>query len=431
MKVITKDINFLSKRNNSSLSKYKECLDKYSKNFEKELTLKTKTPIFLDTNVLLRYYSISFTAREKLFDFVKENSKRIILSPQVQYEFLKNREDVIQRFFEQVTNKIPKDYSSDVVNRMKNFLEVHKVVLKDYPFVETGILKHQTELEKLLTKLNETVDQKRNEHNDLIINDKFLDLLSTCILYDGLIEEEIDIVKKDFDTLAKGISTENLESLINKPNIVFPGLGDLKNKPENPYGDYLIFHEMMKYIVTHKVDMVFLTFDTAKGDWMGKLKSPHLHYVQNMYANTNQLLYILDGERTLGEILNVNIESLVSPESLAKIPLTLESLNNLLATYPLFKGTRPIIKPNVIEELNLVGYNFVNEVERDLNRGVDATILYQKSNGIKLAPIGILRVCLRIVNPNYTFFINDHGQIEELSGGTVLKYAKYRHLVIN
>ena len=117
---ITKELSYFSKQNLSSLAKYSECLATYSKNFDNEISLKTKSPIFLDTNVLLRYYSISFTAREKLYDFIHTNKARIILSSQVQYEFLKNREDVIQKFFEQVTNKIPKDFNSDVVNKMKN-----------------------------------------------------------------------------------------------------------------------------------------------------------------------------------------------------------------------------------------------------------------------------------------------------------------------
>ena len=47
---------------------------------------------------------------------------------------------------------------------------------------------------------------------------------------------------------------------------------------------------------------------------MNKNKSPHLHYIQNMYANTGQILYIIDAERAFGELLNIDIDSLVSSE---------------------------------------------------------------------------------------------------------------------
>ena len=152
LKPISENDSFFSKRANFSITKYKECLDKFSGNFEKEITLKTDTKIFLDTNILLRYYSISFTARNKLFQFLSNNKDRIILTPQTQLEFLRNREDIIQRFFEQVTSKIPKDFSTDIVNRMKIFLDQYKIVLKDYLFVETGIFKASDRIRNYIKK---------------------------------------------------------------------------------------------------------------------------------------------------------------------------------------------------------------------------------------------------------------------------------------
>jgi len=79
MKLVTTDVCFSSKRNPTSLLEYKECLEKYSSNFQKEVSLETDSPIFLDTKVLLRYYSISFTAREKLFEFINLHKNRIML----------------------------------------------------------------------------------------------------------------------------------------------------------------------------------------------------------------------------------------------------------------------------------------------------------------------------------------------------------------
>ena len=169
MEIIIKDRNFLTKRGSYTIASYKSCLEKIAIGFDSELSLSTKTPIVLDTSVLLRYYSISFTARLKLKEFIKNNKSRIILTPQVQREFIKNREDVIQKFFEQVTDKIPRDFNIDIVNKMKSFIEQHKTVLKDYPFFETDIIKHKSELEELLKRLNETIEVKRNENKNLVV----------------------------------------------------------------------------------------------------------------------------------------------------------------------------------------------------------------------------------------------------------------------
>lgn len=431
MKVITEEVNYRSKIHHNSIIGYKQCLENFAKNFENAANLKYDVPIFLDTNVLLRYYSISFAAREKLYEFIKENKKRIIISAQVQYEFIKNREEVIQRFFEQVTNKIPRDFKTDVVNKMNSFLDVHKIVLQDYPFVETDIAKHQKELDELLQKLNDTVEHKRKEHVDLILKDKFLNLLSECSLYESLINEEIEIVKKDFDILKKNVTPENLESLMNKTDSTFPGLGDIKLKPDNPYGDYIIYHEILKYMITQKTDIIFLTFDTTKGDWMTKSKSPHLHYIQNIHANTGQILYILDADRTLGETLNTNVESLVEFEKSSTLEndLTLENIKTFVDRHPIFQNRKPAILNNdLLNELYLAGYNSIEEIMIDLNLGSKILEVYEKDRNVSFNKLGVLRIVLRIVNPKYTHNFSG-GKAIEISEDAKQRLKKYRKIL--
>jgi len=354
IKTISEKNSFFAKRTIRSIAKYKECLDKFSKNFDNQISLKTDTIIFVDTNVLLRYYIISFTAREKLYHFFSENKKRIVLTSQVQIEFLRNREDIIQQFFEQVTSKIPKDFSSDIVNKMRNFLNQYKTVLKDYPFVEPGIEKHQSDLENLLKKLNEAVGLKRDEHFNLIEKDELLNFLANCYQCEELTIDEIGIVKKHFELLVANIKSENIESLVSKSNNVFPGLGDVKNKSEEAYGDYIIFHEIMKYMMNKKSDAIFLTFDNSKGDWMNKNKSPHLNYIQNVYANTGQILYIVDAERALGKLLDISINSLVSDDSSLKNNTFKTFYKPNIFTYP---GNDPDGSP-------IVFANLINDVSK-------------------------------------------------------------------
>jgi len=430
-KLITDSKCFLNSYTVSSISKYKECLDKFSQNFDKEVSLKTDTPIILDTNVLLRYYSISFIARTKLFRFLKDNKSRIYLTNQVQIEFLKNREDIIQRFFEQVTSKIPKDFSTDIVNKMKNFLDQYKVILKDYPFVEPGIEKYQSELESLLKQLNTAVDLKKKEHIDLIVNDKWLDLLSTFNQCEQLTEEEITIIKKHFDGLSKSVTSDSIDSILNKPNGAFPGLGDIKLKPEDPYGDYLIFHEIMKHMMNSNVDSIFLTFDNSKGDWMNKNKTPHLHYVQSIYSTTGKILYIVDAERALGGLLSIDIDSLVTngtdrPFSL----ITPESLERIAMNSPAFLDSKMVqFEDSFIEELRLNGYMIDAEVERDIKK-VEYQILQYRKTHPKLNSIGVMRSGLRIANPNYDVRVSrEDGSVSPIPLNRLLEYRKYSEMI--
>lgn len=424
--LIKKETTFCSKKNECSILEYKNCLDKYAGNFVKEIALETKSIIFLDTNILLRYYSISFTARQKLFDFVKQYSSRIVISSQVQSEFIKNREDVIQRFFEQVTNRIPKDFNSDIINKSKNFLDQHKVVLKDYPFVESAISQSQKDLESLMEKLNGTVEKKRQEHLNLIVKDDFLDLLAQCTLYPSLTIEEITLVKSEFDELKKQVNIDGVDGMLNKLNAVFPGLGDIKEKPDDPYGDYIIYHEMIKFMIEKSTDVLFLTFDNTKGDWMNKKRSPHLNYVINSFLNTNHLLYIVDAERTLGELLDVNIDSLISEQGqVIDTAISFDSLLELTERLDLFKDVRvgTFIQRN-IDEIKMYGFNTIQEIERDLLRASVAVKKYANDHNPNLNTVGILRVALRLANPSITTFIDQNNVIKKLPNLTT--YEKYR-----
>jgi len=431
MNISTSEINYYNQRTQNSITKYTECLERYSSRFEEAISLKSELPIFLDTNILIRYYNISFTAREKLLNFVKLNKERIFLTSQVQIEFIRNREDNIQNFFEKVTSKIPRDFKTDVLNKMKNFLDTHKVILKDYPFVEEGIEKHQKELEELFKKLNQTADEKRKDRTNIIVKDEFLELLNLCNTNESLLESEIEVIKKDFESLKKTISNEKPESIFNKTNAVFPGFGDIKEKPENPYGDYIIFHEMMKFMVSNKTDVIFLTLDNTKGDWMSKAHVPYLHYVQNAYYNTNQILYIVDAERTLEEILNVNIQSLVEVENedSETCDITINSLIELTQRNPVFKNIEHTPLPSIIvQELILAGYNSISEIERDLNRGQIAIKEFINKKGT-LYDVGVLRVTLRIVNPKYNFYANQKNEFKPLPGPD--RYEQFRYLLLD
>ena len=250
---INQDFCYSSKVDSTSLSDYQDSLKKFSKNFDKAKKLKLKIPIFLDTNILLRYYSISFAARKQLYDFINENKKRIFLTKQVRYEFLRNREKSISDFFEQATGKIPKDFT-DILNKIKNFLGQHKDLLIDYPFVKDGFSQSVSDFGKLLDKLNKKADEKKEENKDLILNDEFIELLNSCVQNEGLNNEEIEFVKKDFNTLTNSLDIDKIDAGLGKPRKAFPGMGDIKIKPEDSYGDFIIYHEMLKYVKNNLKD---------------------------------------------------------------------------------------------------------------------------------------------------------------------------------
>lgn len=294
------------------LNSYVESLSRYRDNFAQAIELNKNIPIFIDTNILLRYYSISFHTRKSLFDFLKKYKKQIFLTSQVQKEFVKNREDIIERFFNETLNKLEGNFNEEIKNKVQSYIERNKILLDDFPVFEGKLSKINSDIEKTQEHLIEEIESIKEKLNETKYEDDLLGLIQEMNLIDLLSEEDLKFLITEFDVLKKKIDTSKIKSEISKPQAAFPGLSDIKEKPENPYGDYLIYHEIIKYMKTNSKDAIFLTYDTTKGDWIKENKEPHSHYIQIVYLATGQSLFFIDADRFFDKHLQKHFNSLVS-----------------------------------------------------------------------------------------------------------------------
>ncbi|QMW04073.1 PIN-like domain-containing protein [Spirosoma foliorum] len=305
-------ISFATSIKSLTLKTYVESLSRYRNGIEQAISLKDELPIFIDTSVFLRYYSISEKDRKTLFSFFSQFKDRIIITTQVQKEFVKNREDVIEKFFEDTLEKLKTSFRSDIVNKIKSYREVNKKVINDFSFLDNFLRKMSEELDKNYDSLVESVDSKKSNLNKAKYEDDLLALILGMTLIDNLSEDDIKVIKGEYENLRKGYDSKNVTNEIKKPQAAFPGLGDIKEKPENPYGDYIIYHEIINYINEKKTDAIFLTYDNTKGDWLKENKQPHDHYIQATFIATSKTLYFLDADRFFADRLNEHFDSLIS-----------------------------------------------------------------------------------------------------------------------
>jgi len=427
-----KTIGYQNCLGKETLTTHREILSNYKENIQKVINLDSSFPIFFDTNVLLRTYSISFKAREKLTKFFTENKSNLHITNFVQTEFIKNRENVINTFFDNVTNKIPNDFKSEVISKIKFYLEKNKIVFKDYELFEKELNSIRDKCENLLNDLVTEVEKQEKENSNLIFDDKQLVILSETNCIEPLGKEEIVSCKKDFDELSKGIEPDKIDALLKKPGKVFPGVADIKEKPENPYGDFIIFYELMKFSKENKKDIVFLTYDTTKGDWMRKDKRPHLHYIENFYLNTGQMIYILDAERVFEELLDISFKSLIKIENIQEmIPLSQESIEDLLSNRFAQHAcdSKKGLLTEVYHELKKNGYATLNQVVHDLDRAEDAfneLIIENEKSKNRYTRIGNLRVRLYISNQEYMTIDSDTNKYRVVNKD---EYKPFLHLV--
>ncbi|MEZ1317723.1 PIN-like domain-containing protein [Pseudomonas fluorescens] len=299
-----------------------KALQTYAENFEKAYSLKKDVAIFLDTNVLLSYYGMAASEKTKLLSFLKDNSSHIYLTAQVQEEFRRNRVKNIEKDLFEPLRKIPDSFvgvCDEITNKFEAVLHLNKKILvNDYPEEWRELEKVRDELNEVMSiqltldKLKARISETTNDFKDVKIKDELLFTCASLNTTEKLSEGEISGIEKLYAELLDAHKNSNQST---KPYTVFPGAGDSKGK-EYPYGDFIIYHEILKFIKAEAKHAVFLTNEKSKGDWIADDFSPHVHYIEHTYSLTDQIIFILNAEKPLSL-------------SLANIHQTIEQPTNL------------------------------------------------------------------------------------------------------
>lgn len=294
----------------------RRALEKFSKGFESARKLEGDLPIILDTNILLGYYGMSQLEKSKLLKFIEAYSKRIYITKQVEQEFLRNRLSVIKKDFFEPLGDITTDFKTlqrDITNILRNYKDKRKKLLsQDYPAlwdqlegIEKFVLEKIDDKE-FLSAIEKEVGKTTKENVNISLSDEMLNVVSTLKQTDALDNNEIEFLENEFQKLLT-IHKDAKENT--KWRFAIPGCGD---KKEDASGDFIIFHEILKFMKKASKSCIFLTNDFTKGDWFQLDRSPHLHYVENTFVHTDNVMFIIHAERTLTNISfeNIHKESL-------------------------------------------------------------------------------------------------------------------------
>lgn len=419
------EVSFLKQRFKQTISTHKEVIDKYKEGFPLANKLDKQFPIFLDTNILLRLYSISFKARAEMKALFEKHAPEIILTNQVQWEYVKNRENVINKFFRDVTNKIPDVFSSEIINSTNRFIDSHKIVLGDYPKIEKRLSMLKELADEILVEINSEIEKTKKSKEKTIFDDDFLNLFSGVKLLDKLTDDQIKTIKEEYQQSLSNFDKSELEKDSHK---VFPGACENKEKEDDPYGDYIIFHEIMQYSKRNKVDAIFLTYDTTKGDWLKKDGSALIHYVENFYLNTGQLIYILNAERLFERLLKSSIESLITDENFETVRLlSSRSFERYLSRSKwLSQFEQPSINGNRIKELFVNGITDIQDIDNMFENSPEDLkhfFGFIKTN-TEYSKFGALRAFFILHDENYQMFNANFQKIDSHAIKAVV--AKYK-----
>lgn len=277
-------------------------------------------PIFLDTNFILRLYRISKAERDSVLSFLKRNKSRIVISGQVNIEYLNHRIQEIRRLnknlqtlgadlekwfdefvaskkkligqLEQFTNKAWVKDMPSVRDRISDF---SKHVEESYPedYFEKAVKLSQIVKDTLALEMDEMKSKAASETKDEV-----LQVVSQMTILPPRNSKELSFLNELYHVYLKEFERykSNKE---NKDLYTFPGSGDWKKEEDGfpPYGDFVIYHEMLAYMQDNDKDICFLTFDITKSDWVSTDYKPFLQYYVDTYRNTKHIINFANAEQ--------------------------------------------------------------------------------------------------------------------------------------
>ena len=231
----------------------------------------------VDTNVLLDLYRYHQNTRQALLESLNLFNGRAWLSHQVAEEFFRNRNGVILS-------------STTAFNEAeKSLAEIRKVIeepikrLKSNRTIPDTISKILEEnIDAAISKATEETQSVKSKYPDYVKEDPILE--NICILFNSSVGNPFDN-----ETLTEILK----EAKRRKENKVPPGFKDVGKEGDKPYGDYLLWRQILDYIKEIKKPLIFVTSE-EKEDWWekgsGKTIGPLYDLLKEFYLETGQRL---------------------------------------------------------------------------------------------------------------------------------------------
>jgi len=259
----------------------------------------------LDANVLLNLYRYSDATSTELLQVLSSLAGRLWVPHQVTLEYLSNRLTVIGDQLKVY------DDASKAIGALKQSLESQNQA----PFVSEGLL---AETVALFAKLDAELMGNKQRHDLRITDDEIKNKLEV------LLEGKVGV----------GYSKEQLELIIENGKSRYdekipPGYQDIKKGGDSPlfserckpYGDYIVWLQILDKAKELSKSVLFITGDT-KDDWWekfrGKTIGPRPQLTQEFQDTVGDLFYMYTPDRFL-ESANKYLKREVSQKAVDEI----------------------------------------------------------------------------------------------------------------
>jgi len=283
--------------------------------------------IVFDTNLLLNTYHLSKLEREAFVKFINQNKERIVIPSQVDVEYQNHRLEFLSGYNTKLANLEREMNSaldgikgiilgqkvSDNIKRLEcnhifkydfpSEVQIIEQLVKDYSALFDRVAIDRDKLlmniDAFKARITEKIASFNLNSSDMYMEDELCKAISGCVFLDSFSKEETELIKQKYTECLNLFNQEKSDN-IGCYKFAFPGCGD-RNKEEDKgkckESDMIIYHEILRYIESENKNVIFITLDTTKGDWVPSKKhnDVFLHYVENEFLLTGQVVYIKSG----------------------------------------------------------------------------------------------------------------------------------------
>lgn len=358
-KAVTIRDTFTFRTRYQSISSANTALQAYAKGIKHRdewVYEENKMPVFLDTCVLLNLYDISETERVEFIKFIHVNKDRIYIPSQVQREYNRRRVSQIKGFKDRVT-QLKTEVQTTLVKLATTYKNEKSGVtnLSNRNLIKYGMPQVASKLKELeeflnLPAYNAELQDKFKQCSDFISQHideecencwrnadfEYVDPVQEAIieahLLPSLSKEEQKYIENlygklriPYDALKPGNK--------DRETITFPGAGDNSKPATGPieesiaWGDLYIYHEMLRFMKENNTDVVFMTRDISKGDWIKEDHRAFVHYIVNGFEMTGHLMYILDADGVVPTFNTIEIKQAeIDDDEISEKPIKLASV---------------------------------------------------------------------------------------------------------
>lgn len=279
---------------------------------EREEKLWSEAIFVFDTSSICTLYNLKADSQKILADIFNKLKDRIWIPAQVKYEYLKNREKVIDNPINECYNdpqivKIGRQF----VNEFSDFLKNNEN--NDYhPYIKDDSFRELTQKRDELKKtIEEIIELIKKEKKDRISEIQSI--------------KANDCIKDTFLTLKCGqpFSFNEILKIIHEGefryrNTIPPGYKDKEDKQGTQiYGDLIVWNEILRYVEQEKKSIIFIC-DDLKEDWWFRSKKnivdkPRFELIKELYDISGSDFWMYTVKQFLEKLEQYNREPSILP----------------------------------------------------------------------------------------------------------------------